>query len=57
MGRHYDNYKEISATAAAASTEYKRERRELGTHISKISREGHEKLSAQSERIIGHRNE
>ena len=57
MGRQYDNYKEISDTAAAASTQYKRERRELGTHMSKISREGHGQLSARSESIVDHRKE
>lgn len=38
MGRQYDNYKQISDTAAAVSTQYKRERRELGTHEQNFER-------------------
>lgn len=57
MGREYGKYKERSDQAMRASTEYNKARRELGTHNSKISEEGHRKLLTQSQNIINHRKE
>ena len=57
MGRDYSEYKGHSYQAMQASTEYKKERRALGTHNHKISAGGHRQLEAQSQKIINHRTE